>query len=304
MTAAIDRSHTTLTPLHCARCGGSGTGAYCAQCGTQLGGPRDLSVKHFLKEAAQAITDLDSALIGSFRVLVTRPGTLTLEYMHGNRHRFLPPFRVFLLCNLLYFVAVAQFKVTVLTAPLQTQLAEMTYRRVTQAIIAKRYHLSTSKPLPEERASRDSTRAVIRQRYDGATEGIAKTILVVLIPLYALMFQILYIGRRRFFAEHLVFSTHLVAFLLLAIPAVGLAVRGYNIISIFALERFLPPGETLYAVALAALFSVYAFQAQRVVYQAGRAAAFVRTTVLAVTLVEVIVAFKFVLFLVTLYWIS
>lgn len=117
-----------LTPPQCAACGAHDVGRFCSNCGSALADRRDLSVKHFLREAAAAVTDLDSALIGSFRALLLRPGELTIAYFRGDRQRYLPPFRVFLFCNLLYFVIVAQFGITVLTAPLATQLDEMSYR--------------------------------------------------------------------------------------------------------------------------------------------------------------------------------
>lgn len=52
------------------------------------------------------------------------------------------------------------------------------------------------------------------------------------------------------------------------------------------------------------LFSTYAYVAQRAVYGSGRLATAVRTALLVATIVPIIVAFKFVLFLVTLYWIA
>ncbi len=262
----------TLTPLQCAKCGAQGVGQFCSGCGTALVARQDLSVKHFLREAAVAITDLDSALIGSFRALLLRPGQLTAAYFRGERHRYLPPFRVFLLCNLLYFVVVAQFGITVLTAPLATQLDEMTYRRVTRAVMVKRYP------------------AVAQS----ATPG----------PFYALVLAILFVGTRRFFAEHLVFATHLVGFFLLVIPATGIALTGYYRILILTTSFKGSESELPYALSMLLLFSTYAYVAQRVVYGGGRLATVVRTALLVATVVPIIVAFKFVLFLTTLYWIA
>ena len=112
MRRSTESAPTAYAPLRCPRCGAEGIGRYCSSCGSALGRQRDLSVRHFLREAALAVTDFDSALIASFRSLFARPGELTVEYLHGARHRFLPPFRVFLLCNLLYFVAVDRLHMT------------------------------------------------------------------------------------------------------------------------------------------------------------------------------------------------
>jgi hypothetical protein len=77
---------------------------------------RGLSLKHYLREAFAAVTDIDSALIGTFRMLLTQPGRLSYEYLHGDRHRYLPPFRVFLLCNVVYFLFATQYGATIPSA--------------------------------------------------------------------------------------------------------------------------------------------------------------------------------------------
>jgi hypothetical protein len=304
LTTTIDGIAQSLTPLRCARCGTEGIGRYCAQCGARLGDSRDLSVKHFFKEAAAALTDFDSSLVGSFRALLARPGELTRAYLDGERHRFLPPFRVFLFCNILYFLAVAQFHTTVLTAPLRVQMDEMVYKQATRAILVKRYPALAQGATRAQRATRDSLKTALTTKYDRATEGIGKLIVVVLIPLYALLFQILFIGTGRYFAEHLVFATHLVAFFLLAIPIAGLVVIGYSYILYYGLGVSPPNGETPYVVSVLTLLGVYTYTAQRVVYGSGRVATVVRTVIVAAALLAMVVAFKFALFLVTMYWIA
>ena len=304
MTSATDRAVTTLTPLRCTKCGAEGIGRFCANCGARLSARRDLSVKHFLAEATVAITDLDSALISSFRALFMKPGELTASYLFGDRHRFLPPFRIFLLCNLLYFVAVAQFGLTVLSAPLHVQVDDMAYRRVSQAVLTKRLHFEKPAVTPAQKTHRAAIKKTFETKYDSATEGIAKTIVVVLIPFYAVLFQLLFTGQRRFFAEHLIFSTHFVSYLLIAIPALGLATSGYVLMLFYGAGIKPPEDETWYAAGIVLAVSLYVHTAQRVVYESGRLAATARTAVVALTLVPMIVAFKFVLFFATLYWIS
>lgn len=264
---------------------------------------RDLSLKHFLKEAFVAVTDVDSALVASFRWLVTRPGALTIEYLEGDRARFMTPFRLFLLCNVIYFVVVAQFGVRVLTTPLSVQTNQMGYRDVTRMIVAHRLGEDDAVMTLDAAAKRDSVRRMFAVKYDGATEGVGKVIVFVLIPLYALVLQLLYAGRDRFYAEHLVFSTHLIAFLMLAMAALG------SIAGIFggmAHQLSVVRGdadELIYSAILTVAFSVYVFRAQRVAYGASSRGAAIRTLILTLSIGPMLVTFKFVLFLATLYWI-
>lgn len=93
-------------------------------------------------DATAAITDLDSVLIRSVGALFTEPGRLTVEYLRGDRHRFLPPFRLFLFCNLIYFVAVADFHFTILTTTFRGQIESMFYKDITRRVLVRRYDLA------------------------------------------------------------------------------------------------------------------------------------------------------------------
>jgi hypothetical protein len=186
--------------------------ARCGECGQALKpAVKDLSVRHFVHEALLAITDFDSALLASFRSLLTKPGELTAEYIDGDRHRFLPPLRIFLLCNLIYFVAAASYQINVLTVPLRVQTEQMTYKNGARALL--RWHLDEPEIVSSiaGRRSQERTETAFAVKYDAATESVGKAIVIVLIPLFALVLQGLYAGSGRYYAEHLVLATHLSA---------------------------------------------------------------------------------------------
>ena len=134
------------------------------------------SLKQFVKETAIAVTDVDSALIASFRSLVTKPGELTREYVSGSRTRFLTPIKLFLLCNLIYFVAAAQFPIGVLTVPLWVQTNQMMYQGVARSMVNEHLHMEAPAMTLEASAARDSIKTVFATKYDGATLGIGKVI--------------------------------------------------------------------------------------------------------------------------------
>jgi hypothetical protein len=161
-------------------------------------------------------------------------------------------------------------------------------------------HMQAPAMTLEARAQRDSMKSVFETKYDGATVGIGKVIVAVLIPLYAIAFQILYVGRRRFFAEHLILSTHLTAFLLVAVAAMGLVAA--------AAQRVAKAGsqndELLFGAFFIVAFGTYSYLAQRVAYGTDRTGAAVRTALLALSMVPILVALKFVLFVVTLHWVG
>ena len=307
MTAADTAQHV-LEPPRCPHCGIVAPGRYCVDCGTQVSSHRDLSVRHFLREAVAAITDLDSVLIRSVRTLFTQPGRLTVEYLRGDRARYLPPFRLFLFCNVVYFIIVANFQFNILTTSMSAQVHDMFYHAVTERVLEQRFHLAPEPTLPDgsrdPRALRDPRRTTIEARFNGATEGIGKVIVVVLIPIYALILLVLYAGTGRYFAEHLVFATHFVAVLLIALPAIGFAFTGYQFLWYYATRTVVGEGEAPFVLSIVLSFALYASLAQRTVYGGSRIATTTRTALLASTVVPIIPVFKFVLFFVTLYWIG
>ena len=300
MTTSVEGGPELQTSKRCARCETVTEDRYCACCGTELNRPRDLSTKQFLKEVIVAITDVDSALIASFKSLVTKPGHLTAEYLWGDRNRFLAPFRLFLLCNVIYFVAAAQLKIGVLTVPFNVQTERMMYGGVASGMVDERLQMKAPAMTLEERAARDSIKKVFATKYDGATVSVGKIIVAVLIPLYALVLQILYIGRRRFFAEHLILATHLTAFLLVAVAGMGLVAA----LAERAIRAAAWNDEFLFDAFFLIAFGSYTYLAQRVVYETGRTGAAVRTVLLAACMAPILVTLKFVLFVVTLHWVG
>ena len=59
---------------------------------------------HFAGEAFESITHADSRLWRTLGYLLARPGRLTREFFDGRRARYLPPFRLYLVISLLFFL--------------------------------------------------------------------------------------------------------------------------------------------------------------------------------------------------------
>jgi len=89
----------------CANCGAPLNGRYCAACG-QRHEPHIHSVAHFAAEGFESITHADSRLWRTLWYLLSRPGFLTREFFAGRRMRYLPPFRLYLVISVLFFLIV------------------------------------------------------------------------------------------------------------------------------------------------------------------------------------------------------
>jgi hypothetical protein len=91
--------------LVCANCHASLAGEYCAACG-QRHEPRVHTVGHFAGEAFESISHADSRLWRTLLFLLVKPGRLTREFFEGRRVRYLPPFRLYLVISVLFFLIV------------------------------------------------------------------------------------------------------------------------------------------------------------------------------------------------------
>lgn len=87
----------------CLNCNAILTGQYCGSCG-QRASDRLISLWALLKEAFGDLFELDSRLWRTLLPLALRPGRLTRDYLSGRRARYMPPFRMYLVLSLAFFV--------------------------------------------------------------------------------------------------------------------------------------------------------------------------------------------------------
>ena len=64
------------------------------------------TVAHFASEALESISHADSRLWRTLWYLLARPGFLTREFFAGRRVRYLPPFRLYLVISVVFFLVV------------------------------------------------------------------------------------------------------------------------------------------------------------------------------------------------------
>ena len=89
--------------LVCANCDAPLSGEYCSSCG-QRHEPHVHHLSHFAGEAFESITHADSRLWRTLGYLLVKPGRLTMEFFSGRRARQLPPFRLYLVISLFFFL--------------------------------------------------------------------------------------------------------------------------------------------------------------------------------------------------------
>jgi len=88
---------------NCLNCGTELVGQYCGHCG-QRAATRLISIFELLRDAFGDLFELDSRLWRTLVPLLIRPGLLTKDYLEGRRARYMPPFRMYLVLSVVFFV--------------------------------------------------------------------------------------------------------------------------------------------------------------------------------------------------------
>jgi len=88
---------------NCLNCGARLRGQYCGTCG-QRSRSRLISLWELISDAFGDLLEIDSRLWQTLVPLLIRPGRLTHDYLQGRRARYMPPFRMYLVLSVLFFV--------------------------------------------------------------------------------------------------------------------------------------------------------------------------------------------------------
>lgn len=197
----------------CRNCRAALHGPWCAQCG-QFDAPPDPTLGELLADAWESLTNVDGKFTGTLRMLFRHPGTLTAEYLSGRRARYLPPFRLYLICSVAFFL-VSSIDVERDLTPAE-RVADARADSIAQARIdrgeTRDIGPDRNSPL-SRRLERGNTRLKASGRKIGdVVRSNVPNAMFVIMPAYAALLMLLYRSRRTRFPAHLIFTLHVHAF--------------------------------------------------------------------------------------------
>ncbi|MFC0167269.1 DUF3667 domain-containing protein [Pseudoduganella danionis] len=237
-TAVTPVADAHAAPAHCPNCDTVLTGQFCSHCG-QEAILHHASVGEFLHEFVGHYVALEGKLWGTVMRLLFRPGVLTLEYMRGRRVRFVQPLRLYLTLSLLFF-ALLKFSGTFSPgmtegndapqehAAAATKTAEKAQDKIPQkaqetAADETRIDIDGNEKLksyldgwPAARHQLDAfdklPSAEKIKVFQNGFYHYAPYAIFALMPVFALLLKVLYLGSGRRFGDHLLFALHTNAF--------------------------------------------------------------------------------------------
>ena len=230
----------------CLNCGQAAE-RFCPRCGQKNVNYR-ASLGRLLRELGGELFALDSRLLRTLGPFLFQPGELTRAYNAGHRARYVPPLRLYLFASLLCFLVLGvRDAITPMddlvsvdltdpaTSPPEMKAAEPAEPRAEAGEVEKPGGVAISTVrgvlLPEpwmqyavvreinRRAERFGALPKERQAevlHDGML-GNLPTAIFLLLPLYALLLELAFLGTGRYYVEHVVFALHVHAFVFFAL---------------------------------------------------------------------------------------
>ncbi len=206
---SADATNVIPQTERCLNCGAELSGEFCNQCGQKKVHRHDFSIKHFFGHLLHEFTHLDSnKILKTLYALVFRPGLLTAEYLAGRKGRYINPIRIYLTFSALYFL----FAWGVLYEVRGGGSARMVRNPSTIAMARQR----GIEPI------------ALGERIQQKAEKYAAGLRFGSVLISGLFLSVLFIGVRRYYVEHLIFSLHYYSFdfLCKSIFAVAFIVSG------------------------------------------------------------------------------
>jgi Protein of unknown function (DUF3667) len=222
-------------------------GKFCSNCGQEVK-PLNIKFKDIILDFLSDFFTFDSKFFRSFIPLFLKPGRLTVDYLSGKRIRYIPPVRLFLFVSIVFFF-ILSFQITddmnffnvedntsvvndstvvdssngLINSISTINSKKDSLIHVMDTIKSK---FSLIKAVKETFPDSDfRTQFIIAQlirleakgskAFFNYLLGQGTFILLIIIPFFALFLKLIYIRRKIYFNNHLVFSFHLHAFILL-----------------------------------------------------------------------------------------
>ena len=273
--------------LRCVACGADLSGRYCSACG-EPAAHHDYSLKHFAEEALETFAHVDGRVFSTFRSLITRPGLLAGNFLAGRRKSQMGPLQLFVVCNVIYFLIQPFTVFATFTSTLGIQTSERPWHRMASAMVASKV------------AARQVPAAEYARHFDEAAHLQGKSLVILMVPLFTLGSWVLYRGKRRFYAEHLVFAFYFFAFVMLWMGG-GTLVLSQPVL--YGVHHGWPDGliETTVSALLMLPLGFYLFAASRRMYGESAWRTAFKTLLLLGWTTAVVTAYRFVLFFTSFY---
>ena len=217
---------------NCSNCGNRNTGRYCSECGQ--------SFETFNKPFREVIADLagifslDAGIFRTIKPFLFKPGFLAREFLCGRRKKYLSPVRLYIFLSIIFFFILGYtgnrkesnsglFDFKMITDSTLIEINDSTALSIlNNDSLFYGHDVKDSLKNSDIEQVRNSMKRTAENRNNFVSNLMkyASYAMYILMPLFALLLQLVYIRRRRYYIEHLVFSVNMHSFAMLVLTLI------------------------------------------------------------------------------------
>lgn len=272
----------------CVSCENTYEGNYCSHCGEKLLKESDYSLKKFSEHSIDMFTHVDSKFLKSFKYLLFRPGFLTLEYWRGVRVKYAKPLQIFIVVNAaFYLISHTIMSINVFKTPLYNHTVYGFYSEYAKELVKERL------------VERGVTLNDYAINFNITAENLSKSLIILLVPLFALLSWMLFYKWKKYFIQHLIKSLHFYSFILIIV----VLMQGFaELLRFIGFESFLNASafDQLYGIVGLVMIATYLWSCFAKLYPGLKKWLYI--PVILIFLVEFAFSlsfYRFILFLIT-----
>jgi hypothetical protein len=209
------REPSMPAPAHCKNCDAVLLGRYCMNC-SQAADVHVPSTMELVHDLLEGLTHSDSRLWRTLKFLWLKPGKLTQEFIAGRRVAYLPPFRLYLILSVVFFLIASLVHIRGEVIQFDDALKPAGASSAPRVTGCRDLNFSISSRQPQwtqriQHACQEMVRDNGENLLHIAVGNMSKAMFIFL-PLIAFLHMLLYWRPRYRYAEHLLFFVHLHAF--------------------------------------------------------------------------------------------
>src|SRR3984893_11402333 len=206
-------------PAHCKNCGAALMGRFCVSC-SQAADVHVPTTLELIHELLEGLTHSDSRLWRTLTLLWFKPGKLTQEFIAGRRIAYLPPFRLYLILSIVFFLiaSVTHSRGEVIKFDDDSKRVSTPAAGPAAAQEARCQHISADAVgghADLAKRMQHACEVIVRDNGDSFLHiaiGTMSKAMFIFLPLIAFLHMLLYWRPRYRYAEHLLFFVHVHAF--------------------------------------------------------------------------------------------
>ncbi|MGK2286825.1 DUF3667 domain-containing protein [Pedomonas sp. V897] len=278
----------------CRNCAATLTGPYCAACGQKaehLHRPFWEIAEDFL----HSVVHFDGRLWRTLRSLFLHPGEMTADWADGRQARYVPPIRLFIFTSLILVITLSLSDVALLRlvrqdgGPVATSSArgEVNIPNLSLEVLSIAPDTSTDPAMDKgiiDFASDDEVSKEFASSFVTGINALARNprlsnemigkslsrFMLMAVPVMAVLLWLMYLRRKRYLAEHLVFALNIHTFFF-----IGLLLA---VVLVWVSRGLVPGGWLLFALWIG--FSLHFLIALKRMYQQGWIKTFIKSAII------------------------